>query len=68
MVRYESGKVMPKWYAEARGDGHKRSKTFPGIAEAMANQWTLAMRPNTVITNAADGSATKDPHQSAFGA
>lgn len=46
MVRYESGKVMPKWYADARGDGAKRSVTFPGIAEAMANQWTLATRPN----------------------
>jgi hypothetical protein len=53
MVRYESGKVMPKWYAEARGDGHKRSKTFPGIAEAMANQWTLAMRPNDRIRDPA---------------
>lgn len=32
---------MPKWYNDARsGDhGHKRSKTFPGIAKAMANQW-----------------------------
>ena len=39
MVRYKSGRVMPKWYAEARGDGHKRSKTFPGIAKAMAAQW-----------------------------
>ena len=39
MVKYESGKVMPKWYAEARGDGHLRSQTFPGIAQAMASQW-----------------------------
>lgn len=39
MVRYASGKVMPKWYAEKRGDGHGRSKTFPGIAMAMAQQW-----------------------------
>jgi len=46
MVRYESGKVMPKWYADARGNGHLRSKTFPGIAKAMAEQWTLATRPN----------------------
>ncbi len=26
------------------------------------------IKPNTVITNAADGSTSKDPHQSAFGA
>lgn len=33
---------MAKWYNDARsGDhGHKRSKTFPGIAKAMAEQWT----------------------------
>lgn len=36
-----SGKVLPKWYAESWGDGHSRSKTFPGIAKAMANQWTI---------------------------
>jgi len=39
MVKYESGKVMPKWYAELRGNGKNRSKTFPGIAKAMADQW-----------------------------
>ena len=39
MITYASGKVMPKWYAESRNDGHKRSKTFPGIAKAMADQW-----------------------------
>lgn len=33
---------MAKWYNDARhGDhGHKRSKTFPGIAKAMAEQWS----------------------------
>jgi len=33
---------MAKWYNDARsGDhGHKRSKTFPGIAKAMASQWS----------------------------
>lgn len=40
----KNGKVkrMAKWYNDARsGDhGHKRSKTFPGIAKAMAEQWT----------------------------
>jgi len=38
-VTYASGVKMPKWYAESWGDGHARSKTFPGIANAMANQW-----------------------------
>ena len=46
MVKFASGRVLPKWYADARNDGKTRSKTFPGIAEAMAEQWTLAMRPN----------------------
>lgn len=40
MVKFASGKVMPKWYAESRGDGHLRSKTFQGIANAMAAQWS----------------------------
>ena len=45
MVEYvnkETGKItrMPKWYAEAWGDGNLRSKTFPGIAKAMAEQWS----------------------------
>lgn len=39
MVKFASGKIMPKWYADARGDGHKRSKTFSGVANAMADQW-----------------------------
>lgn len=41
-----SGKVLPKWFAETgtkRGvmyDNRRiRSKTFPGIANAMADQW-----------------------------
>jgi hypothetical protein len=45
MVVSESGNVMPKWYAETPtwGNNEKnraiRSKTFPGIAKAIANQW-----------------------------
>jgi len=39
-VTFKSGKIMPKWYAKSFGDGHKRSKTFSGIAKAMAEQWT----------------------------
>jgi len=40
-------KKQPKWYADAFMNaktkdevGHLRSKTFPGIAKAMAEQWT----------------------------
>lgn len=41
---FESGKTMPKWYADAwhlpKEERSKvRSKTFPGIAKAMAEQW-----------------------------
>lgn len=44
MVTFESGCVMPKWYADAwklSPEMRKeiRSKTFPGIAKAMAEQW-----------------------------
>ena len=38
-VTFSSGKRMAKWYNEASGNGHLRSKTFPGIARAMADQW-----------------------------
>jgi hypothetical protein len=38
-VTFSSGKRMAKWYNEASGNGHKRSKTFSGIAKAMAKQW-----------------------------
>lgn len=41
---FESGKSMPSWYADAwklpkEERAKLRSKTFPGIAEAMAEQW-----------------------------
>jgi hypothetical protein len=46
-VTFASGKSMPKWYADALYTAKTkeerqtlRSKTFPGIAEAMADQWT----------------------------
>jgi len=44
MVTYKSGNKMPKWYAEAfklpKAERQKlRSKTFQGIADAMAKQW-----------------------------
>jgi len=43
-ITYKSGKKMPKWYAELYGNGHGRSITFQGIADAMADQWTEAER------------------------
>lgn len=44
-TEYASGKSMPSWYAEAwklpKDERAKlRSKTFPGIAKAMAEQWS----------------------------
>lgn len=41
----KSGKVMPKWFADTPSTNSEsnraiRSKTFPGIAKAMAEQWT----------------------------
>ena len=42
--KFESGKTMPSWYAEAwhlpkEERAKLRSKTFPGVAKAMAEQW-----------------------------
>ena len=42
--KFDSGKTMPSWYAEAwhlpkEERAKLRSKTFPGIALAMAEQW-----------------------------
>lgn len=37
-----SGKTIPKWYSKLWGNKNRqmlRSKTFPGIAKAMAQQW-----------------------------
>lgn len=36
---FKSGKKHPTWYAKSWGNGHLRSKTFEGIAQAMAQQW-----------------------------
>ena len=43
-VKFGSGKTMPAWYAEVwklpkEERTRIRSKTFPGIAKAMAEQW-----------------------------
>jgi len=34
-----SGRVLPKWYSNCGNRRINRSKTFPGIAKAMAEQW-----------------------------
>jgi site-specific DNA-cytosine methylase len=34
-----SGKTLPKWYSNCGNRKLNRSKTFPGIAKAMAEQW-----------------------------
>ena len=44
-TQFKSGKTMPAWYADAwklpkEERAKLRSKTFPGIAKAMAEQWT----------------------------
>lgn len=43
-TKFNSGKTMPKWYADLwklskEERAKERSKTFPGIARAMAEQW-----------------------------
>lgn len=43
-IIYKSGREMPKWYADIwklpkEKRAKLRSKTFPGIAKAMAEQW-----------------------------
>ena len=52
-TKFNSGKTMPTWYAEAfrlpkEERAKLRSKTFPGVAKAMAEQWTKT-EPNAVI-------------------
>jgi hypothetical protein len=44
LIEFESGRVMPKWYADAwrlpaDERARMRAQTFPGIARAMALQW-----------------------------
>jgi len=39
-VTTPSGKTLPKWYSD-NTSAKNRSKTFPGIANAMANQWGI---------------------------
>jgi len=58
MVTYGSGKRMQKWYVDALTNSKTpeerrtmRSKTFPGIAKAIATQWGDALHE----LNAEDG-------------
>jgi hypothetical protein len=51
-VVFDSGKRMPKWYADlgrTKEAGKIRSKTFPGIAKAMAKQWGEYLLENNPI-------------------
>lgn len=48
-LKYDSGKSLPAWYADVWGKNKNerallRSKTFPGLAKAMAEQWTCELR------------------------
>jgi len=45
IVTYKSGKKMSAWYSNipTKERALIRSKTFPGIAKAMANQWSKVM-------------------------
>ena len=52
-IEFRSGKRMPKWYNDcaikAKTTGERRtlrSKTFPGIAKAIANQWGKILLEN----------------------
>ena len=40
-ITFKSGRKMPKWYAEKWNNGKARSRTFQGIADAMAEQWSM---------------------------
>jgi len=54
MVTYGSGKRMQKWYVDALTNSKTseerrtlRSKTFPGMSKAIAEQWTSGFTSNT---------------------
>jgi len=51
-IRYASGNTDPDWHTETRSlkgfdRQRERSKTFPGIAKAMASQWGKAVKEMT---------------------
>lgn len=48
-IKYDSGRTMPKWYADAyklspKERARARSKTFLGVAKAMATQWGIFVK------------------------
>ena len=52
---FKSGRVMPEWYFQAWKEKERskmRSKTFPGIAYAMATQWTQLNSFDTLLSEA----------------
>jgi hypothetical protein len=46
LVAYPNGKKYPRWHdhyrSKGKSRGHERSRTFPGFARAMAEQWGSA--------------------------
>lgn len=53
-IQFKSGKTMAKWYVEAGNLSKEqralvRSKTFPGIAKAMATQWGSEKSKHSVL-------------------
>ena len=51
IVTYKSGKKMSAWYSNipTKERALIRSKTFPGIAKAMANQWSKVMEAGSLV-------------------
>lgn len=54
-TKFRSGKSMPTWYADAKSLPKKeqvkvRSKTFPGIAKALAAQYTAFLDSKMTVT------------------
>ncbi len=50
-VTTPSGKRLPKWYSDNKSAAN-RSKTFPGIAKAMADQWGDYLINDTITVEA----------------
>jgi len=55
-ITFASGKSMPKWYSDAfrlppKERSIARSKTFQGIADAMASQWSILTSLDKPLTN-----------------
>ena len=48
-VTFPSGKRMPKWYNEASNNGFLRSKTFPGIAKALAELFSKQVIETSIL-------------------